>query len=385
MRIGIDARMYGPETGGGPGRYVKQIVTYLQKHDKENEYVLFLRKENFKHCAIERSQRKRWTKVRADVPWYSAAEQLKMPRYIDRQKLDLVHYPHFNVPIRAKTPFVVTVHDIIMLEQTWASKATTLPAWKYWLKQRGQQKIFRHIAKNARDIVTVSNHAKGQIIHRLNASPKRVHVVYNGVESAATLAQKANKKPKSERSLPNDIGQPFLLNVGNPYPHKNIETLLHAFSFFVREYPEVHLVLVGPHNQFTERLKEEAREIDIPQDRVHFLGFVDDDLLSSLYTNAAGYVIPSKLEGFGIPPLEALMHGTPVAASRASCIPEILGPAATYFDPNDIEDLFAAMERLLHDKAEVTRILAARHDVLARYSWDDHAQALIDLYQTSGS
>lgn len=385
MKIGIDARMYGPQTGGGPGRYVKEVVTRLMELDDENEYVLFLKKNNFKHCNIPRKLKKRWTKVVADVHWYTLAEQRKMPRYIDKQKLDLVHYPHLNVPIRAKTPFIATVHDLIMLNQTWASKATLLNPVKYQIKQLGQRMILNHIAKNAREIVTVSEHAKGQIIHRLNVSPNKVHVVYNGIDSAATLAQKRNKKTTGSLPLPDGVEHPFILNVGNPYPHKNIETLLHAFSFFVREYPEVHLVLVGPRNRFTERLEEEAREVDIPSDRVHFLGFVDDAMLSNLYTQASIYVIPSKLEGFGIPPLGALSHGTPVAASRASSIPEILGPAATYFDPNDIEDLFAAMERLLNDKEERTRVLTASHEVLKRYSWDDHVRSLIDLYNISGS
>jgi len=378
--------MYGPKIGGaGVGRYVEEVVTHLQQLDQQNEYVLFLRKENFADCTIPKALSSKWTKVIADFPWYSLAEQMRMPRIIDKRNLDLVHYPHFNVPIRAKTPFITTIHDLIMLDQTWASRATTLPMWKYELKQFGQRKILSHIAKKARAIVTMSANAKGQIIHRLNVSPDRVHVVYNGVDSAARLAQKQNKQTFRSLPLPTGVESPFLLNVGNPYPHKNIETLLHAFSFFVKEHPEVHLVLVGPRNRFTERLETEAREIEIPADRVHFLGFVDDTMLSNLYTQASVYVIPSKLEGFGIPPLEALSHGTPVAASRASSVPEILGPAATYFDPDDIEDLFAAMETLLYNKNERIRVLSASHDVLKKYSWDDHARALIDLYQTSGS
>ena len=204
--------------------------------------------------------------------------------------------------------------------------------------------------------------------------------MYNGIDRAKDWAHKTKTKTVAE-PLPSGIKPPFILNVGNPYPHKNIETLLHAFSFFVREYPHAHLVLVGPENTFTKRLKREAREIEIPAGRVHFLGFVDDALLSRLYASAALYVIPSKMEGFGLPPLEALAHGTPVAASRASSIPEILGSAAVYFNPNDIEDLYRAMEQLFKDKTVRTRVLAAAPAVLARYSWTDHARALIDLYR----
>ena len=360
----------------------------LQETDTKNEYVVFLQKKNFKDCP---SPNRRWKKVVANVPWYSVAEQIKMPRIIDKHRLDLVHYPHLNVPIRAKTPFVVTVHDLIMLDQVWESKATTHGWLKYQIKQYGQRKVLDHIAQKARNIMTVSEHAKNQIIHKFNVSPSRVHVVYNGINRAADSAQKIKTKSSSgseagtlaESKKLSGLKKPFLMNAGNPYPHKNIETLLHAFSFFVAEHKDVSLVLVGPDNQFTDRLKKEADEIAIPKDRIHFLGFVSDDELSWLYENANMYVIPSKLEGFGMPPLEALKKGTPVAASRASSIPEVLGPAAIYFDPSDIEDMYRAMETLLTDKNERTRILAAAGDVLKKYTWEKAADQTLDVYNLS--
>ncbi len=378
MRIGIDARMYGPKiSGAGIGRYVEEVIGALQQVDDEHEYVVFLRKKNFADCPIPN---RRWKKVVADVPWYGLVEQMWMPGIIRHQKLDVMHFPHFNVPVRTETPYIVTLHDLTMLEQAWDNGATTRGRFLYELKQRGQRYILNRIAQDARAIVTVSEHAKNAIIHRLPVSADRVHVVYNGIDRATDWAHKTKTKTVAD-ALPGGIKTPFILNVGNPYPHKNIETLLHAFSFFVREYPQVHLALVGPHNTFTERLKREAREIEIPEDRIHFVGFVDDETLSRLYHEAALYVIPSKMEGFGLPPLEALAHGTPVAASRASSIPEILGSAAVYFNPNDIEDLYRAMEQLFKDKAVRTRVLAQAPTVLARYSWRTHAQALMDLYR----
>ena len=379
MKICIDARMYGPRVGGGGlGRYVQEVILELQKQDQENEYVVLLKQENFGECPIPN---KRWTKVRADIHWYSLQEQTRLPRLIDMLGCDLVHFPHFNVPLRLRTPFVVTIHDLIMLDQKRSAQASTRGPLLFALKRFGYRKTLFHAARNAKRIVTVSEHAKGQIVDRLNVPAKKVHVVYNGVKRTDVPEENTNtKSPKGTHGLPTFSG-PFFLNVGNAYPHKNLITLLHTFSFFVRTYPDAHLVLVGPRNTFSKRLEREAREIDIPPEKIHFLGFVDETQLSWLYSNATGYVIPSKVEGFGMPPLEALDHGTPVAASRASCIPEILADAAIYFNPDDVEDLFQAMETLLNDKQAVTRLLTKRHEVLGRYSWSAHAQALQDIYQ----
>lgn len=381
MKIGIDARMYGPRTGGGgPGRYVEQLVLHLQRIDEENEYVVFLKKENFKDCPVPN---KRWTKVVADVHWYTLKEQLTMPRIIRKAKLDLVHFPFFNVPLRIRTPFVCTIHDLTMLEQPWSARATTRSRLFFALKQLGFKKTLNNIARRALKIITISEHAKGQIIHRLNVSPERVQVVYNGINKLAKNIANAKQKSKVDRSISLPLKKPYLFNVGNSYPHKNIETLLHAFSFFVRKHPEVSLVLAGPNNVFQERLKREAKEISIPDDRIFFTGFVSDNELAALYKNASMYVLPSKLEGFGIPPLESLQYGVPVAASRASAIPEILEDAAVYFDPSDIESMVSAMHALYTDKRIRTETLIASNDVLAKYKWDNHARECLKIYNNT--
>ncbi len=376
--------MYGPRVGGGgPGRYVEQMVLNLQEIDLDNEYVVFCKRDNFGDIPIPN---KRWTKVVTDIHWYTLAEQIKLPRMIDKHRLDFIHVPHFNVPLRLKTPFIATVHDLIMLEQPWSARATTKTRLVYELKRFGFKKTLQHVAKNALQIITVSNQAKNQIIHRLKVSPDRVSVVYNGIDSAVTNS--ANQKQKSnaghseaEASIATSVSKPFLLNVGNSYPHKNIETLLHAFSFLLADHPDVSLVLAGPNNVFQERLKAEAEEIAIPDDRIFFTGFISDEELTWLYKNASAYVLPSKVEGFGIPPLEALKLGTPVAASRASCIPEILGEAAVYFHPEDIESLVEAIESLLTNSDLRTKTLAKSHEVLARYKWKDAATQVLQIYK----
>lgn len=379
LNIGIDARMFGPRVGGGgPGRYVEQLILHLQTLDEHNRYTLFCKRDNFGDIPLPN---KRWIKIVTDAHWYTLAEQLVMPRAIDKQKLDLVHFPHFNVPLRVRTPFVVTIHDLIMLEQPWSARATTRSRALFELKRLGFRKTLRHAVKSARHIITVSHHTKNQIIHRLGASPKSISVVYNGIDIAVLKTASTKQKSNSGSSILSRIKTPYIFNVSNSYPHKNIETLLHTFSFLLNEHPNVTLVLAGPSNEFQERLREEAREIAIPDDRILFTGFVSDEELTALYTNAALYIIPSKVEGFGIPPLEALRLGTSVAASRASCMPEILGDAAVYFDPDDIESMLSAIERLLTDRSLKTSLLSKSHDVLARYRWDSAAAQTLEVYQ----
>lgn len=380
LHIGIDARMFGPRVGGGgPGRYTQELVLALQKLDLNNRYTVFCKRDNFGDIPIPNA---RWTKTLADVHWYTLAEQTRLPRILDRVQCDLIHIPHFNVPLRLRTPFIATVHDLIMLEQPWSARASTRSRSVFELKRAGFRLTLNHVARHARAIITVSNHARNQIIHTLRMSPERVHVVYNGVDSDATSAA-PTQTPTDGSVLRTRVRPPFLLNVGNSYPHKNIETLLHAFSFLLADHPDVQLVLAGPDNVFQQRLRAEAREIAIPDDRLFFAGFVSDDDLRWLYAHAAAYVLPSKLEGFGIPPLEALRFGTPVAASRASCIPEILGDAAVYFDPDDLESMVGAVESLLDDPSARTRTLAHAPALLARYRWDRAAQQVLDIYHAT--
>jgi len=151
MKIGIDARLYGPKVGGGGlGRYVEELITNLQQIDNKNRYVLFLKKDNFDTCKITN---KKFEKVLADVHWYSLAEQLKMPKIIDAAGCDLVHYPHWNIALRAKTPFVVTIHDLIMLDEPTSARATTRGPLQFALKRAGYNVVLRQAVKNSRHII----------------------------------------------------------------------------------------------------------------------------------------------------------------------------------------------------------------------------------------
>ncbi|MEK7665717.1 MAG: glycosyltransferase family 1 protein [Patescibacteria group bacterium] len=371
MKIGIDARMYGPKWGGGGiGRYVEELVNELQKIDSENRFVLFLKRENFDACKLINQ---RFEKVIADAHWYTTKEQLIMPRIIDGAHLDLMHYPHWNIPLRAKTPFVVTIHDLILLEDPNSARATTLGPIRYAIKRIGYNKVLRHAIEKSKAIITVSDYVKGSILTHFNVQSEKIHVIYEGVSSKSQLPNYPIVQ------LP--VASPYFLYVGSAYPHKNLESLLHAFSFFVKKHPNVRLVLVGKEDKFYKDLKKELQEIDIDENAVIFTGFVPENVLHALYANASLYIFPSRHEGFGLPPLEAMRHGVPVASSNRGPMPEVLGNAAIYFNPDDLEEMVEVMERTQEDEILRDELVKKGNERIKRYTWETMAKEIEAIYE----
>lgn len=371
MKIGIDARFYGPYVGGGGlGRYVKELLDHLQEIDDQNHYIVFLTKEGFD--AFEPTA-PNVEKRLADVRWYTLKEQLLMPHLVDQEHLDLIHYPHWNVPFFSRTPFLVTIHDLILLdERDSAVRATTLPRPLYWIKRLGYRFILRHALFKSQAIITPSVFVRERIKTHAPALPsEKLHVIHEGG------ALRTSSKDADHTCVPST---PYLLYVGNAYPHKNLESLLHAFSFFHKRHPDVSLVLTGRDSVFYDRLKKELEEIDVPKDAVLFTGFVDDATLAALYEHATLYVFPSKHEGFGLPPLEAMAYEVPVAASRTTSLPEILGEGAAYFDPTDLEDMIRVMEDALSDTDLRNKLIQQGTKTVARYSWATMAKSIQELY-----
>jgi len=372
MNVGIDARMFGPSVGGGGlGRYVEQLVYGLQALDAENRYLLFLKKENEKLCQIRNDHFK--TRL-ANIHWYSLQEQFSLPKIIDSANLDLVHFPHWNVPIALKTPFIVTIHDLILLDEPASSKTTTRSPLIHLTKRIGYKVVLKRAIERSRHIIAVSEFTKESIIrHFPKISSDKITVVYEGITKLPP--------PASNFQLPTS---PFFLYVGNAYPHKNLEALLHAFSFFHKLHPEVKLVLAGRHDIFYKRLQKELDEIDIPRETVAFVMNPSDAELSSLYSKATVYLFPSRIEGFGLPPLEAMQHGVPVISSNAGSLPEILGTAAEYFPPSDIEAMVEAMEKAINNTALRQKMIKNGHKQTRNYSWKRMAKEILDIYENYG-
>ncbi len=390
-RIGIDGRFYGP-LGKGLGRYIQEIVDNIIKIDQKNEYVVFLSKENFDELKVTSPLVK---KVLANVKWYSWQEQLLMPFLILKEGVDLMHFPHFNVPIFCPTKFVVTIHDLI-LTRFPTVRASTLAPWFYKLKNLAYQAVIFLAIKRSEKVIAVSNFTKSDIVEKFKIKPSKIEVTYEGVtnlarENDSLFVKKVDDKDVLLRynitTQEERDGDKFILYVGNVYPHKNLESLLSVFSGFCKKYPNYSLVLVGREDYFYKRLKDRAKELNLWHDGnsnnpVIFPGYVPDRDLEVLYRLADFYIFPSRYEGFGLPPLEAMSKGCPVTSSNQSCLPEILGDAALYFDPDDKSDIFEKMERMVSD-VELKDVLRKKgYRQVKRYDWWECARRTLKIYES---
>lgn len=373
MRIGIDARFYGPRVGGGGiGRYVQELITHLQQIPTKHKFILFLKKENFHECVITNPN---FEKRLADVHWYGLAEQRVMPKLIRDAKVDLMHYPHWNIPIFAGTPFVVTVHDLILLEDRHSARSSANNRILHGFKYAAFRTVLEFAIHRSRKILTVSEYSRQSILKHFGIAAKKVQVTFNGLTT-----------PQANRAVDlraMGVIEPFFLYVGNAYPHKNLEMLVHAFSLFCKREPYVQLVIAGRRDTFSKMLEKEAREIHIPNDRLRFIDLPSDEEIAALYKRAHLFIFPSRLEGFGIPPLEALAHGVPVAAASSSSLPEVLGPFATYFEPDDIERLVEIMHVAVRRPQALKPDQAALRAHLRTYDWNAVAQRTMDIYESA--
>ena len=385
-RIGIDARFYGP-LGKGLGRYVQEVVDNLIRLDfagkQEFEYVIFLGKDNFNDF---HSDSPLVRKKLVSLSWYSWQEQLFFPFILKREKLDLVHFPHFNVPIFNTIPFVVTIHDLI-LTRFPSRRASMLPAAFYWLKQAAYRLVIRTAVSRAKAIITVSNFTRQDIIAQFGAKPEKLFVTYEGVADLNKIKLKNSDKREAPLSR-YGITAPFLLYVGNAYPHKNLESLLSVFSVLRSRHPELSLVMVGKEDYFYRRVKAKAVKLGLWSEEgsslgVVFPGYVPDEDLQELYSSALFYVFPSFYEGFGLPPLEAMAHSCPVASSNQASLPEIIGDAALYFNPYDEEEMARKLENFIADEHHRQELIGRGLERIKIFSWHACAQQTLEIYRRS--
>ena len=178
-----------------------------------------------------------------------------------------------------------------------------------------------------------------------------------------------------------ELVKPYLLYVGNAYPHKNLERLILAFKKLVDDGLDYQLVLVGGEDYFYRKLKLKIENWKLKiKDGIIFAGFMSDDDLDALYRNASLYVFPSLYEGFGLPPLEAMARGVPVVSSNATCLPEILGDAAFYFNPLDIDDMARVIKETLSSDRARKALIQKGFEQIKKYSWRKMAEETLKLY-----
>jgi len=373
MRIGIDARLWN-ETG--VGRYIRNLVWNLQELDKVNTYVLFVDKRIKKQ---ELRIKMDWTVIETDIRWHSVKEQLKFAKVLEKEHLDLVHFPYFSVPILYNRPFVITIHDLIINHYP-TGKASTLPSPIYYIKLAGYKFVIKQAAQKAQHVIAVSEATKSEIEKHLQISSDKISVTYEGVEPSLRAQQ---SKPQKEIAtviswLRNDD---YFLYVGNAYPHKNLERLIEAFKLINNDYPDSKLVFIGKEDYFYKRLKEKVTSLGL-ENNILFTGFVSEDELDVYYQNAIATIVPSLMEGFGLPGLEAMKRNCLVISSDIPSLREIYHEAAVYFDPLAPASMHATILEVLENKKKFQSYKEKGQKRVAFFSWRKMAEQTLKIYES---
>lgn len=370
MKIGIDARLWS-ETG--VGRYIRNLVSNLAEIDKQNEYVLFVRKRDSESIKKQVSSIKGWEVVIADIRWHTIDEQLKFPQILNKENLDLVHFPYFSVPVRYQKPFVITIHDLI-LNHFPTGKASTLPTYLYQLKRLGYNYVVSRAVNRAKKIIVPLNAVKKDLEKTLDTPGEKIAVTYEGFD----------EKIISERSAPTDNTKYFLY-VGNAYPHKNLERLIKAFSVFrTDENSHVQLLLIGKDDYFYKKINEKIIKENFSG--VIIKNNVTDKELAVFYKNAIGLISPSLMEGFGLPVLEAMASSCLVLASDIPSLREVCEDSAFYFNPYSVGDIKEKM-KYVYELDKLTKEECTKRGLkrAAEFSWKRMAQETLKVYESSTS
>jgi glycosyltransferase involved in cell wall biosynthesis len=290
------------------------------------------------------------SQLRSGPPLLSPLDPLWLSYQIRLHRPDLFFSPGFSLPVTSVSPLVFTIHDLICVHLPGASRTATYARKLYF------QTLVRRAARNAYRVLTVSEYSRRELLKWTGLDDNRVVNVGNGIDPVFT--------PAGARY---DPGFDYILYVGNFKPHKNVGRLLAAFAQL--EYSGLRLLLTGAG---TPQLRATVAMLRV-EERVHFLGRVTDSFLAELYRGALLLVQPSLTEGFGLPPVEAMACGTPVAVSRAASLPEVVGNAGMFFDPLDISDMRRAIEHAIGDTDLRRKMIAAGLTQASRFRWDDVA------------
>jgi glycosyltransferase involved in cell wall biosynthesis len=303
----------------------------------------------------------RWCWTRADLPpieWWTGA-------------VDVVHGPNFVVPPARRAAEVVTVHDLtcVRFPEMCTADVLQVPG------------LLRRALARGAWVHTVSSTVAAEVVEAFGADPERVVAVPNGAPEPLGPGMKASLAPEGRRVAGADR---YVLALGTLEPRKDLPTLVRAFDLLAGDDPDLRLVLAGPDGWGADRVAAAilgARH----GDRVRRLGWVPDGARRSLLAGAEVVAYPSRYEGFGLPPLEALSVGTPVVATRAGALPEVLDDAAEWAEVGDAGSVASALRRVLDDADRAAAIVRAGHRRLDTYSWDRTAVGITELYRRAAA
>ncbi len=359
MIIVIDARAL---SWTGIGRYARGLLDHLQVIDRENQYMVLVAPSDWSKWEPKRSN---FLRIKTAIKPYSLGEQIRLAALLHRLKPDLVHFLSFNAPVLYRGAHVTTIHDLTLVD--YKNRRGGIRTLLYGLKYWAMRYILKRIIHTSKAIITPAEYTKRELVKRGYAPSSKITAIHHGAPELPRGAKKHERKDQT------------LLYVGNLYPYKNLERLVMALPALTVARPGLKLIIVGKEDVFGASLKKLAAKLGVA-DSLSLTGFVSDNELANHYRNATLYVFPSLSEGFGLPPLEAMSYGLPVAAAKASCLPEVLGEAAVYFDPNDTDNIARVISDVLDSPRRLAELRQAGLVHVKLFSWERMAQQTREVY-----
>src|SRR6202162_4200106 len=358
----------------GVGTYTRNIIRALGRLDSESKYFLIGPPEKVAEIGSLPST------VHA-VPLLGTDTTIKRYFYflaiLKRLRCDLFHIPNlFWLPRNLPCPYVMTVHDVLEHMYRARNQSGFRRSLHFFLTHRALQGAARLFA--------VSNFTKSEVEKLFSIPGERIEVVYNAIDERFLRghASEADRQLLAERYL---VNHPFLLYTGRISPHKNVVRIIEAFSALKAElekeamFPGLKLIVIGDELSKHPDLRRTVIRSRMQND-VRFMGFVPIEVLRIFYDAAKIFVFPSLYEGFGLPPLEAMAHGTPVVTSNTSSLPEVVGNAAVLVNPENVFEIMRALHRVLIDQALRDKLKVRGYEQAKRFSWDASARQILGVY-----
>jgi len=364
MRIAIDARKL---RDFGIGTYVRNILTELSRLDHTTEYVVLCRPEDRETGAVLGANFRMVTETARN---YSVSEQFRIPLVLARERVKLVHEPHYVLPPAIRCRSVVTIHDCIHLmfpQYLPSSLAYAYAKASMWSATRQADRV-----------LTVSETSKRDILRFFDIPAAKVAVIYNAIDERFLAGADTTRMDLTRQRY--QLDHPFVLYVGNIKPHKNVERLVDAFAIARRGGPDnLKLIIIGDELSKYPALRQTVHRHQLDK-HVRFLGFQPQETLAAFYRLARAFVFPSLYEGFGLPPLEAMACGTPVVTSNVSSLPEVAGDAALLVDPYDAEAIADGIVRAVTDETLRTDLIARGLARAHEFSWQHSVSKIHGIY-----
>jgi glycosyltransferase involved in cell wall biosynthesis len=359
-RIAIDGRELG---GSGTGRYVERLLHYLQAMDDQNDYFVLVRPAYFNKW---HPVNKNFTKIKCPHKEFTFAEQMGLLRQIRKLNLDLIHFPMVQQPVFYRGKTVTTMNDLTTLRFRNPSKNYTifmLKRWVYWW-------VNKKVARKSNALIAFTKFVMQDVAKFARVGEEKITVINLAAEELAGETEPIDKL----------AGKEFIMFTGRPLPHKNLFRLIEAFAKLKQSHPELSLAIIGKKDASFNSYISFMDKLGV-SGSVVFTDYIPDGQLKWALGHTKAYVFPSLSEGFGLPGLEAMHYGAPVVSSNSTCLPEVYGDAALYFNPTDVNDMAEKIDKVLSDAKLRNNLVEKGKNQVKKYSWERMAKQTLDVYK----